>query len=150
MQVYVVRENYYGNVIAVFTDKEIIKQLMLGYDVDIEEFEIDEVSHDWVPRFAQYKKERDCSEKVPPPTLEVLDGQITRLLERLISTYNRQEDFLARKLSRQILLYLDKGKGLGYNMQAIEDYIDYRLKDNYESQLSQQDFLLHKFRLEKE
>jgi hypothetical protein len=142
MRVYVVRENYYGDVIAVFTDENIIKELMLGYDVNIEEFEVDEVIPNWVPRFAQYKKERDCSEEPPPPTLEELHGKITYLLERLINSYNREEDFAARKHSRQIITLLDKGKGLGYNMEPIELVIDQRLKDNYQTALSEQDFSL--------
>jgi hypothetical protein len=126
-------------VIGVCSSKEISDHYRLGYDISVEEFELDEVD-DRMLGFYQYKREPDCQEEVPPPSLETLHSEIKHLLSRLIMFYNGGADFSARKLSRQLLKRLDTGKSLGYNMEPIESYIDQRLKDNHQSALSQQDF----------
>lgn len=140
MIVYVVRESYYGEIIGVFSDSKIVDDLRLGYDLEIEEFDLDELSVNWVPRFAQYKRERDCQEEMPPPSLGDLHDKIKHSLSQLIMAYNRGDDFSARKYSRQLVKQLDIGKSLGYNMEPIESYVDQQLKDNHQFSLSQQDF----------
>jgi hypothetical protein len=126
-------------VIGVCSSKEISDHYRLGYDISVEEFELDEVDGRLLG-FAQHKRESDCQEEIPPPSLETLHSEIKHLLSRLIMFYNGGEDFSARKFSRQLLKKIDIGKGLGYNMEPIESYIDQQLKDNQQSTLSQQDF----------
>jgi hypothetical protein len=150
MQVFVVRENYSGEILGVFTNNGVVKELMSGYDVSIDGFDLDEAIHDWLPRFAQYKKGRGCEEETPPPSLESLHSNIKRYLERTIRLYNDKSDYGARQAARRLINLLDKGKALGYNMEPIESFIDQRLKDNHQAQLSIEDFVMHQQRMEKE